>query len=58
MPNYLDLPIEILDKINNYVIIEKNKDILRSWFFYWKETISYYVGGKKYYILENVSKSS
>jgi hypothetical protein len=50
MANYLDLPIEILDKINNYVLIEKNKDILRLWFFYWKETISYYSNGKKYYL--------
>lgn len=46
MTNFLDLPKEILDKINEMVLKEQNKDILKYWFFEWKEMVTYYSGGK------------
>lgn len=56
MANYLDLPIEILDKINGYVIHSKNKDVLSFWFNEWKEQVSYYVKGKRYIVFYNNAK--
>jgi hypothetical protein len=49
----LDLPRDVLDKINGYVIQEKNKDLLEIFFFNWKDMITYYVYGdvNKHYIL-------
>lgn len=51
MVKYLDLPDEILNKINDYVIESKNKDVLTLFFNEWKEQVIYYVNGKKYIII-------
>jgi hypothetical protein len=53
----LDLPRDVLDKINGYVIQEKNKDLLEIFFFNWKEMITYYVYGdvNKHYILRKIN---
>ena len=48
MTNLLNLPEEILNKINDYVIESKNKDISSFFFYEWKEQVIYYVNGKKY----------
>lgn len=49
----LDLPRDILDKINNFVIQDKKKEVLDIFFFNWKEMVSYYVYGNinKHYVL-------
>lgn len=48
MTNLLNLPEEILNKINDYVIESKNKDRLTLFFDEWKEQVIYYSNGKKY----------
>ena len=45
MPNLLDLPSDILDKINNMVIEDKNKDLLKYFFGEWKSSVMYRSGG-------------
>jgi len=56
MTNLLDLPADVINSIHEYVIKAKERDILGLWFYYWKESVTYYSRGKKYILLYNNAK--